>query len=314
MKKIQSLKVTKITLNGFRCHKENVVINADDITLISGDNGKGKSSIAHAISYAFYGVDAFGVQDIDRIMNNQSNTVSVCLEFTNEIGETHTFSRTRKGDKTDLCFDGHKIRQTDVDSMLGDKDTFLSLFNPSYFAEVMGNRAREFLELKLPIVKPDAVLAALSKNDRQTLDGVDLAVPELAIKQNRENVREWSEQSTYINGQISELKKSEREKGTKISDLQAEINRLDGIFNSLKQKQFDGINVDELNMEKCVLDNKLSNNNSAEIKQQLQFLESTLYEAQNRDYQSKFAEHIKESESRLQVLSINYDSLKSRLG
>ena len=313
MQKFKTLKITEITLNGFRCHKDNIVISADDMTLISGFNGKGKSSIAHAIAYAFYGVDAFGALDIDRILNENSDTVSVRIRFVGDNATAHEFSRVRCGDKTELTFDGYKIRQKDVETMLGDKETFLSLFNPTYFTEVMGSKARDFLELRLPVIKPEAVLAKMTDSERFILGKSDLGVPEVAIKKARETIRRLDEENTFIGGQIAELLKSESEKKAQSETLSSETKRLDNVVKSLRKRQFTKIDVDGLSIEKCMLDDKLSNADSSEAVQELKSLEAALFEVESREYQSIYTNPIVEINAKIQAMGMNHGGLKQRL-
>jgi DNA repair exonuclease SbcCD ATPase subunit len=313
MQKTKSLKVTGITLSGFRCHKDKITVALGDTTLISGDNGKGKSSIAHAIAYALYGTDAFGAQDIDRILNNESDTVSVSLTFTDDTGAAHELMRSRTGDKTNLQLDGYTIRQAGIETLFGSKDTFLSLFNPSYFAEIMGGKAREFIEMQLPIIKPPTVLAQMTKHEQGFLQNADLAVPEITIQKCRAEIGQSDENHAFIGGQIAELQKAAQEKDSRIAALKAEAKKLNEAVMSLKSKQFDGVNVDDLAMEKCMLEDKLTRSDSAGSTNQLTMLKAALFEAESKDYHSKYAEHIAKQEALLKAMGLNYEDLRSRL-
>jgi len=310
MEKIKTLKINAITLTGSRSYKDETIIEAGDITRISGGNCKGKSSIVNAVAYAFYGVDAFGTQDIEIIRNDHSKTVSVGIDFTDENGVFRRFSRKRTADKTELSLDGRQIRQTDIDAMLGDKDAFLSLFNPSYFVEVMGNKAKQFLEIRLPSVKPEQVLGLLTENERILLKDADLNVPELSLQNNRAEITCADGEYTRISGQITELRKNEGEKAQKIAGLETDTDKLKKRIKELEQKQFSGINTDDLNMEKCVLDDRLKSSGNDETRKQL---EAALFEAESREYKSAYAEHIREKESLLKAMSIKYNELKQRL-
>ena len=315
MQKIKTLKIMELTLNGFRCHKDNIVIPADDMTLISGCNGKGKSSIAHAIAYALYGTDAFGTLDIDRILNENSDTVSVKIKFADETATAHEFGRVRCGDRTELTFDGYKIRQKDIDAMFGDKDTFLSLFNPSYFAEVMGSKARDFLELRLPVIKPEAVLAKMTESERLVLGlgKADLSVPEVTIKNTRSDIRRLDEDNAFIGGQIAELQKSDSEKSARITAIETETERLGKVIKALRDKQFSGIDVAGLNTEKCMLDDKLSGSGESTAADELKALQAALYEVESREYHSKFTEPMSKVEAELNAMAVSYNGLQGRL-
>lgn len=49
------------------------------------------------------------------------------------------------GDKTLLLLDSYTIRQTDIDRMFCDKDTFLSMFNPTYLTERLAEKGRALI-------------------------------------------------------------------------------------------------------------------------------------------------------------------------
>ena len=106
MEQISSMKITGLTLSNFRNHSETKHFDFGDLSYVTGHNGVGKTTIAHAVCYALYGVSFYGEQKIERLMNDKSDTVQVQLYFTDQNGVSHTLIRTRNNDKcsTDILF------------------------------------------------------------------------------------------------------------------------------------------------------------------------------------------------------------------
>lgn len=145
MEQITAMKITGITFTDFRNHKAPESYTFGDISYITGHNGTGKTTMAHGICYALYGVSYYGEQKIERLMNERAAGTQVQLDFTDQNGKPHTLIRNRNGDKTALSLDSYTIRQTDIDRMFCDKDTFLSMFNPTYLTERLGDKGRALI-------------------------------------------------------------------------------------------------------------------------------------------------------------------------
>ena len=142
MKKINSFTITKLSMSGFKCFEGTATFDLGDMTTITAQNGEGKSSIADAIAFAFVGTPFFGEKGLDRLLNNNSQEMGVSVDFIDDKGEEHNLTRYRKNDATNIAFDGINIRQTDLNAAFGDKDVFLSIFNPLYFINVLGDKGK----------------------------------------------------------------------------------------------------------------------------------------------------------------------------
>ena len=55
MKNIGSFQITGMTISGFKCYEEATHLTFGNPTVITGGNGRGKSSIADAIAFAVTG-------------------------------------------------------------------------------------------------------------------------------------------------------------------------------------------------------------------------------------------------------------------
>ena len=64
MERITAMKITALSFNCFRNHMGPEGYAFGDITYITGDNGAGKTTMAHGVAYALYGVSFFGEQAI----------------------------------------------------------------------------------------------------------------------------------------------------------------------------------------------------------------------------------------------------------
>ena len=311
MEKVKFMKITKVVLSNFRSYANETAIDMGDMTMITGDNGKGKSSIAHAIAYAFHGVSAFGVQDIDNIRADENKPVMVTIEFIDQNGELHSLNRTRTGDSTALVLDGHKIQQKNIDSMFCDKDTFLSLLNPSYFIEVMGNKGKDFLSLRLPIVKPDEVFKNLTEYECKMLEGIDLAVPDAQLQNLRRATKDNGESLLSIEGQLEQVGEDIRSGKAKLDECYGEITELEQKITELTEKKNAGINSDELIAEKCIIQDKLGSTD-ADAKKRMD-IENLLLKWDILEYQPKHLTQIAELKATLKSLSGEFNEVDSRV-
>ena len=71
---------TKLKLNNFKSHEHTVISFDRGISVIVGENGAGKSTILEAISFALF--KQHTAKKIDDLVRNNSNAMSVELEFT----------------------------------------------------------------------------------------------------------------------------------------------------------------------------------------------------------------------------------------
>ena len=60
MQKLQYVQLTGMTLTGFKCYPTRTDLTFGNPTVITGGNGRGKSSIADAIAFAITGLPFFG--------------------------------------------------------------------------------------------------------------------------------------------------------------------------------------------------------------------------------------------------------------
>ena len=150
MEKIKGFQISSMIVSGFKCYEEPTEITFGNPTVVTGGNGRGKSSLADAIAFAVTGLPFFGERGIDRLHNETNPDLQITMRFTDDTGKAHELTRSRQKDRMSITYDGYAIRQTDLNEMFGERDVFLSIFNPLYFIEELGEDGKKLLERYLP--------------------------------------------------------------------------------------------------------------------------------------------------------------------
>ena len=170
MKKIEQFQITSLMLSGFKSYEEPTELVFGNPTVITGGNGRGKSNIADAIAFAVTGCPFFGERGIDRLHNENNPDVAIRMCFVDETGTLHELNRTRRKNRMTITYDGYEIRQLDLADLFGERDVFLSIFNPLYFIEELGEDGKKLLERYLPTIPHETVLSQLSAETSQKRD------------------------------------------------------------------------------------------------------------------------------------------------
>ena len=201
MKKIEQFQITSLMLSGFKSYEEPTELVFGNPTVITGGNGRGKSSIADAIAFAVTGCPFFGERGIDRLHNENNPDVAIRMCLVDETGTFHELNRTRRKNRMTITYDGYEIRQLDLADLFGERDVFLSIFNPLYFIEELGEDGKKLLERYLPTIPHETVLSQLSEPVREHLKNETILSPEGSLKRCREEIRGLEERITYLRGQ-----------------------------------------------------------------------------------------------------------------
>lgn len=143
MEKLKSFRITALHMEGFKSYSQPTDLTFGDPTVITGGNGRGKSSIADAIAFAVTGLPFFGERRIDRLHSEDNPDLFIRMRFVDENGTLHELSRVRKSNRMTITYDGCEVRQVDLTDLFGERDVFLSIFNPLYFIEEAGQRWQE---------------------------------------------------------------------------------------------------------------------------------------------------------------------------
>ena len=89
MKKIEQFQIIGMTISGFKSYEGPTELTFGDPTVITGGNGRGKTSIADAIAFAVTGLPFFGERGIDRLHNESNPDVSIQMRFVDERGDIY---------------------------------------------------------------------------------------------------------------------------------------------------------------------------------------------------------------------------------
>lgn len=312
MEQITAMKITGITLNNFRNHTETTHFDFGDISYITGHNGTGKTTMAHAVCFVLYGVTYYGEQKIERLMNENADNVQVQLHFIDQNGAAHTLMRTRKNEKYSVLMDGYTVNQSRIEQMFGDKNTFIAMFNPTYLIENMGNDGRELILRHLKPVSQKDVLAAIPSYQTH-LENIDLETqsPEEALKETRAAIRRVEQQLDVLQGHIESIEESQKTADVKLGELYSEKRSVEEQIKALKEKQFEGIDTEDFAIQRDVLTRKLSSNASEDPA--VTTAKEKLAEVKARVYSSKFTQAIAEASAEYNSLAKQYNELKERI-
>ena len=312
MEKIKSFQITGMTIAGFKSYGEPTNLVFGNPTVITGGNGRGKTSIADAIAFAVTGLPFFGERGIDRLHNEAQPDVSITMNFVDEAGTAHVLTRTRHKSTMSILYDGYTIRQMDLTELFGEKDVFLSIFNPLYFIEELGEDGKNLLERHLPLISHEAVLAQLSDATRAALENEPLLSPDTYLKKKRADIRELEETIIYFQGQkdLSETQGVFREQS--IAALTARHTALAKEVEELEAKRFDGLDTKAMEQQLVELSARYHEaaQDDSPLDAEILALERKLAARKAEQYQSPYTQAIAEANARLAELAARFNQDK----
>ena len=312
MKKIEQFQITSLMLSGFKSYEEPTELVFGNPTVITGGNGRGKSSIADAIAFAVTGCPFFGERGIDRLHNENNPDVAIRMCFVDETGTLHELNRTRRKNRMTITYDGYEIRQLDLADLFGERDVFLSIFNPLYFIEELGEDGKKLLERYLPTIPHETVLSQLSEPVREHLKNETILSPEGSLKRCREEIRGLEERITYLRGQkdLAASQGESHEQAEQEVTLQADLLRRE--IAELEQRQFSSMDVSAMQERLVELSGRYEeaardeHTDTSKLREQLQTLREKIARREGEQYQSKFTEALAEASARVKDLGVRY--------
>lgn len=312
MKKIEQFQITSLMLSGFKSYEEPTELVFGNPTVITGGNGRGKSSIADAIAFAVTGCPFFGERGIDRLHNENNPDVAIRMCFVDETGTLHELNRTRRKNRMTITYDGYEIRQLDLADLFGERDVFLSIFNPLYFIEELGEDGKKLLERYLPTIPHETVLSQLSEPVREHLKNETILSPEGSLKRCREEIRGLEERITYLRGQ-KDLAASQGESHEQAEqELTLQVDTLREEIAELEQRQFSGMDVSDMQERLVELSGRYEEaarderTDTSKLREQIQTLREKIARREGEQYQSKFTEALAEASARVKDLGVRY--------
>lgn len=312
MKKIKQFQITSLMLSGFKSYEEPTELVFGNPTVITGGNGRGKSSIADAIAFAVTGCPFFGERGIDRLHNENNPDVAIRMCLVDETGTLHELNRTRRKNRMTITYDGYEIRQLDLADLFGERDVFLSIFNPLYFIEELGEDGKKLLERYLPTIPHETVLSQLSEPVREHLKNETILSPEGSLKRCREEIRGLEERITYLRGQkdLAASQGESHEQAEQELTLQADTLRKE--IAELEQRRFSSMDVSDMQERLVELSGRYEEaarderTDTSKLREQLQTLREKIARREGEQYQSKFTEALAEASARVKDLGVRY--------
>lgn len=312
MKKIKQFQITSLMLSGFKSYEEPTELVFGNPTVITGGNGRGKSSIADAIAFAVTGCPFFGERGIDRLHNENNPDVAIRMCFVDETGTLHELNRARRKNRMTITYDGYEIRQLDLADLFGERDVFLSILNPLYFIEELGEDGKKLLERYLPTIPHETVLSQLSEPVREHLKNETILSPEGSLKRCREEIRGLEERITYLRGQ-KDLAASQGESHEQAEqELTLQVDTLREEIAELEQRQFSGMDVSDMQERLVELSGRYEEaarderTDTSKLREQIQTLREKIARREGEQYQSKFTEALAEASARVKDLGVRY--------
>ena len=312
MKKVQQFQISGMTIAGFKSYQEHTELVFGNPTVITGGNGRGKTSVADAIAFAVTGLPFFGERGIDKLHNEVNPNVYVSLRFVDGDGVSHELTRTRQKGRMSITYDGYEIRQLDAADLFGDRDVFLSIFNPLYFIEELGDSGKNLLERHLPMVSHEEVLEQLSEPVRDALKDKEILSPDTYLKNKRAEIRELEERIIYLTGQKDLTSSQARDRQRTGAELTQQLETLRGELAELEERQFSGMDIPALQERLVDLSAQYGERDreeqadNEERRQTLCFLREKIAHRQAEHYQSPYTAALAETGARLQELGARY--------
>ena len=309
MEKIQSFQITGMTIAGFKSYGEPTDLVFGNPTVVTGGNGRGKTSIADAIAFAVTGLPFFGERGLDRLHNEEQPDVSITMNFVDGEGAAHVLTRTRQKNRMTILYDGYEIRQMDLTELFGEKNVFLSIFNPLYFIEELGEDGKNLLERHLPLVTHEAVLAQLSDGTRAALEHEHLLSPETYLKNKRHEIRELEETVIYLQGQKDLADSRGGDWSKTVEDLSARRDALTSTVEALEAKRFDGLDARAMERQLVELSARYDEaaRDGSPLDAEILEVERKLSARKAEQYQSPYTQAIAAVNARLAELAARFN-------
>lgn len=312
MKKIEQFQITSMSISGFKSYEKPTELTFGDPTVITGGNGRGKTSIADAIAFAVTGLPFFGERGLDRLHNEKNPDVAIQMRFVDENGITNELTRIRRNNDMSIYYDGHTIRQLDLTDLFGERDVFLSILNPLYFIEELGTNGKNLLERYLPFIPQETILAQLPSAVQASLKDEVILSPDAYLKGRRAEIRELEERITYLGGQKDLAATQKKQYETMQVEFSEGITALQNEIEALAEKQFAGLDTAKMQERLVELSQRYDEmarderGDTVQQQKELHALREKIVCRQAEQYQSKFTEPLAEITAKVNDLGARY--------
>lgn len=312
MKKIEQFQITSMSISGFKSYEKPTELTFGNPTVITGGNGRGKTSIADAIAFAVTGLPLFGERGLDRLHNEKNPDVAIQMRFVDENGITHELTRIRRNNDMSIYYDGHTIRQLDLADLFGERDVFLSILNPLYFIEELWTSGKNLLERYLPFIPQETILAQLPGEVQASLKDEVILSPDAYLKGRRAEIRELEERITYLGGQKDLAATQKKQYETMRVEFSEGITSLQNEIAALAEKQFADLDTAKMQEQLVELSQRYDEmarderGDTVQQQKELRALREKIVRRQSEQYQSKFTEPLAEIAAKVNDLGTRY--------
>ncbi|MGG4452364.1 AAA family ATPase [Brevibacillus porteri] len=240
------IRFQKLTMKNYKSHRD-LTVDFGELTKITGDNAKGKSSIPEALCWTLYGTDALGSklqkETEPTPVNYDFDELKVELLFSIDDKE-YLLGRSIVKGKTIYYRNEVPIKATEFDeivrTLIGEKDLFLSLFNPSFFPSMHWESQRKLIlqyitapankEVfrKMPTAQAEKLAELVKKHSLADLEKIHR---DNKNKQDKAYIAAQSRTKTLLE-QLNSLP----DVGIDVKDATAKIAELDGRIQEIRNK------------------------------------------------------------------------------
>lgn len=266
------LELTKISMVGFKGYKDNVEYPLGYRTIVTGDNGLGKSSIGEAIVWALTGCNVWGNEraTTDLVNNQKPKVTEVVLDFLLDE-EPQTIIRRKKGSTNEVYWNDAKSSTNDIArDIFKNKDVFLSIVNPYYFPNLTPKDAKQLLSDVLKPANREEIFKELGDYLKQLLLDNGFRMPETFLADARADLKEQEDNIIYLEGVQDGLKPMEvLEKKTfddiELKSLRSQLedlgksNNVETELNKLQKPKDSAAELSELRVQEATIKATLNN-------------------------------------------------------
>lgn len=230
-----------LTLQNFKSHRD-LTVNFGELTQITGDNAKGKSTIQEAITFLLYGIDPLGSKMDPTPITYAADETLVQVLF--KVDEKQLLlGRGLKKGKSQYYINEVPSKAGEFNELveqLFDKELFLSLFNPNYFFSLHWEKQRAMVlqyvtaPANKEVLKQLPELQANRLGDllkKHSLDDLEKIHKENKKKKDKQYIAAQSRTKT-LQEQLSQLTDPKQD----IDSLNAELGSIDKQVRELENK------------------------------------------------------------------------------
>ncbi len=315
MEKLTSFQITTLHMEGFKSYAQPVDLTFGAPTVITGGNGRGKSSIADAIAFAVTGLPFFGERRIDRLHSEENPDLFIRMGILDETGMPHELSRSRRNGRMTITYDGLEVRQSDLTDLFGERDVFLSIFNPLYFIEELGNDGKNLLQRYLPQLSKEDILSQMADPAAEALRDEPLLSPEAECRKLREEIRELESSILYLTGQQDMSAAQQESSRSALRELREQEQKLAAEERTLRDMQFADVDISALHEELAELSaqyQEIAARSGTQADEHILALTKKLAERRLDVYMPKYAKPIAEVSAKIKQLAARYRQEKAQ--